>query len=190
MNKELLNKASILQQHGISIWLIGLSGAGKTTISLALEKKLVQQSYFSLIQDADSIRLGLNKGLGFSIEDRRENIRRAAEVSKILVENEIISINAFICPTEEMRQMLFSIIGRKKVFLVYLSTPLEVCELRDVKGMYKKARKGEIKSFTGLDSIFEKPAEANLIIDTSNKKVDECIDLIIKNIEDRIRYKK
>ena len=182
------DKSKFIKQKGLSIWVIGLSGAGKTSIAKALEQRLMQQSYFSLVQDADIVRLGLNRGLGYTLEDRKENIRRAAEVSNFLVQNHVISINAFICPTEEIRQLIFSILRRENVFLIYLSTPIEVCEQRDMKGVYAKARKGELKNFTGISADFYKPVDFDIAIDTSKNTIEDCVEFIFKKIEVRIRF--
>lgn len=189
MTSSQLNKETILRQHGISVWLIGLSGSGKTTISLALEAFLLNKKYFAVVQDADITRKGVNSGLGYSIEDRKENIRRAAEVSKMLVENGIISINAFICPTEEMRKLIFQIIDNEKVMLVHVSTPIEICEKRDAKGLYSEARKGQLKDFTGVGASFEEPKNANISIDTSKLSIDTCVETIYSKLEPLIRIK-
>ena len=134
------------------IWMTGLSGAGKTTISKNLEKELSARGFFTRILDGDVVRNGLNRELGFSIEDRRENIRRIAEVSKLFMDSGIICINSFITPTREIRQMTRQIIGKENLIEVYINASLKVCEERDAKGLYKKAREGRIKNFTGIDS--------------------------------------
>jgi adenylylsulfate kinase len=168
-------KEMIASQRTISIWLVGLSGSGKSTLAYELDTALAAQGYLSVILDGDDVRKGLNSNLGFSEPDRVENIRRIAEVSKLFVNNGVITLNAFICPTEKMRALAKNIIGDEDFLLIYLDSPVEVCEKRDVKGLYKKARKGEIKEFTGISADFEKPKKADLVLDTANNDVDDCV---------------
>lgn len=161
------------------IWLTGLSGSGKTTIALELNKKLKELFYKSYILDGDEIRKGLSSDLGFSLADRKENIRRVSEVCKILLNNITIPIVSFISPIEEDRKLARNIIGSS--FLeVYVKCKLEVCEQRDVKGLYAKARRGEIKNFTGIDSPYEEPLNADVVIDTEHLTVSECVLRIIE----------
>ena len=162
-------------------WLIGLSGAGKTTLSNnvveILEDDLIK------VLDGDILRDGLNSNLSFSIKDRNENIRRVAEVSKLFLDSDFTVINSFITPTEEMRQIARNILGDLYVE-VFIDAPLSICENRDVKGLYKKARSGEIKNFTGIDSVFERPLNPNIIIDTTKGlcvSVDELLNEIKKH---------
>lgn len=159
--------------------MTGLSGSGKSTIAIALERKLFENSFFAQILDGDNIRHGINSNLGFSIEDRRENIRRIAEIAKLYKESGIITICSFISPTREIRQMAREIIGEEDFFEVFIDTPLEICEQRDVKGLYKKARAGEIKGFTGIDSPYEKPMTPVLHIKTVDIGIDEAADEIL-----------
>jgi adenylylsulfate kinase len=168
-------KEQLLHQRSITIWLTGLSGSGKSTLAIALEKELYARGFVCCILDGDNIRSGINSNLGFSPLDRMENIRRIAEVSKLFIEAGIITIAAFISPTYELRKMAASIIGEDNFVEIYISTPLEECERRDVKGLYTQARKGEIKEFTGISAPFETPLNPALSIDTSIFTVDEAI---------------
>ena len=144
------DKEELLHQRGVMLWFTGLSGSGKSTVAIALERELHRRGLLCRILDGDNIRSGINANLGFSEEDRRENIRRIAEVAKLFVDTGIITIAAFISPTEELRQLAAQIIGADDFKEVYISTPLEECERRDVKGLYARARKGEVKNFTGI----------------------------------------
>lgn len=188
--KEIVQRSSkmdLLKQHSKAIWLTGLSGSGKSTIAIALEKRLYDEGYLTQILDGDNIRSGLNNNLGFSPEDRKENIRRIAETTKLFVNCGIISINCFVSPSEEIRQTARVIIGEKDFIEVFIDTPLEVCEERDVKGLYKKARKGEIKNFTGIGAPFEAPKRPNLTISTEGKAIEQSVvelyEFIIKKIK-------
>lgn len=170
-------KEQFLNQKAVVIWMTGLSGSGKSTIAEGLEKKLFDQGYFTQLLDGDNTRVGINNNLGFSIEDRHENIRRIAELSKLFLNSGIICINSFVSPTIEIRQMARDIIGPD--FLeVFINTPLEVCESRDVKGLYAKARAGEIKGFTGIDSPFEAPIQPELEILTENQAISASVDKV------------
>jgi adenylylsulfate kinase len=182
-------KEMIVNQRTVSIWLVGLSGSGKSTLAYELDTALSAQGYLSVILDGDDIRKGLNSNLGFSESDRLENIRRIAEVSKLFVDNGVITLNAFICPSEKMRALAKNIIGDDDFLLIYLDTPVEVCEKRDVKGLYKKARKGEIKEFTGISADFEQPKKADLVLDTANNDIDECMVKLVNFILPRISGK-
>ena len=176
-----------LQQKPIVIWLTGFSGAGKTTIAQALEQLLYQHNYKSVVLDGDNIRGGLNNNLSFSEQDRTENIRRIAEVAKLFCDNGLIVISSFITPLNSMRKMARSIIGDDKFVEVFVNCPIEVCEQRDVKGLYKKARTGEIKNFTGMDAGFEIPDQAELVIDSngtsSEQSVKKLYDYIVSKIK-------
>ena len=174
------DKEKLLGQQGVMLWFTGLSGSGKSTIAVALEQELHRRGRLCRILDGDNIRAGINANLGFSEADRKENIRRIAEVSKLFVDTGIITIAAFISPTEEMRQMAAEIIGRNDFKEIYISTPLEECERRDVKGLYAKARLGEIKNFTGISSPFEVPANPALSLDTSKLTIKESVDALLK----------
>ena len=179
-------KESLLKQRGLMIWFTGLSGSGKSTIAIALERELQNRGLLCRILDGDNIRSGINNNLGFSEEDRVENIRRIAEVGKLFVDTGIITIAAFISPNNRLREMAANIIGKNDFVEVYVSTPLEECERRDVKGLYAKARRGEIKNFTGISAPFEEPAHPDLSLDTSKLSLEESVmellDLIIPRV--------
>ncbi len=182
-------KEKLLNQRARVIWMTGLSGAGKTTIAQHLELELHKKRYLTQVLDGDNIRSGINNNLGFSEEDRYENIRRISEVSKLLMQSGIICINSFISPTTEIREMAKNIIGKNDFIEVFVDAPLEVCEQRDVKGLYEKARKGEIKNFTGIDAPFDKPYDADIILPTDKLSIQECVDLCLSYIEPIIQYK-
>jgi len=167
-----------LSQHSKVLWLTGLSGSGKSTVAQALERRLHNQGYIAQVLDGDNIRSGINSNLGFSLEDRQENIRRIAEVAKLYMNSGIITINSFVSPTIAIRQLAKDIIGEDDFIEVFIDTPLEICEARDVKGLYKKARKGEIKGFTGIDSPYEAPLNADLVVPTENLDIDESAGMI------------
>ena len=177
------DKEELLKQHGLMIWFTGLSGSGKSTIAIALERELQQRGLLCRILDGDNIR---SNYLGFSAEDRVENIRRIAEVGKLFVDTGIITLAAFISPNNEIREMAAGIIGKEDFLEIYVSTPLEECERRDVKGLYAKARRGEIKNFTGISAPFEAPAHPALSLDTSKlslkESVDQLLDLILPKV--------
>jgi len=173
------DKEHFLHQHARSIWMTGLSGAGKTTLGLALEKKLFHLGFFIQLLDGDHVRTGLNKDLRFSDADRTENIRRIAEVNALYNHSGIITINCFISPTHAIRQMARATIGSADFIEVFIKAPLSVCEERDVKGYYRKARQGLIKEFTGVDSPFEEPEHPDLLIDTSFSSVGQCLHKMI-----------
>ena len=180
------DKEELLKQHGLMIWFTGLSGSGKSTIAIALERELQQRGLLCRILDGDNIRSGINNNLGFSAEDRVENIRRIAEVGKLFVDTGIITQAAFISPNNEIREMAAGIIGKEDFLEIYVSTPLEECERRDVKGLYAKARRGEIKNFTGISAPFEAPTHPALSLDTSKlslkESVDQLLDLILPKV--------
>jgi adenylylsulfate kinase len=183
------DKEGLLKQHAQVIWMTGLSGAGKSTIAAGLEKALHNKGYLTQIIDGDNIRSGLNRNLGFSGEDRQENLRRIAEVTKLFLNCGVITINSFITPTKEARKMVKEIVGSSSFIEVYINAPIEVCESRDVKGLYKKARKGLIKDFTGIDSPFEPPENPDVEIQTDQLAVDDAIDKLLKTILPKIEYK-
>jgi len=175
------DKEQLLKQKGMAIWFTGLSGAGKTTIAIALEKEIYEKGFLTQILDGDNIRSGINSNLGFSDADRIENIRRIAEVTKLFVECGIITICCFVSPTEEIRTIAKNIIGKNDFVEVFVNTPLEICEKRDVKGLYAKARKGEIKDFTGINAPFEKPENPTIEI-TDALSIEECVKKILAKI--------
>lgn len=181
------DKEQLLNQRGLMVWFTGLSGSGKSTIAIALECELHRRGLLCRILDGDNIRSGINNNLGFSEEDRVENIRRIAEVGKLFVDTGIITLAAFISPNNALRQMAAEIIGKEDFIEVYVSTPIEVCEQRDVKGLYARARRGEIKDFTGVSAPFEAPEHPDLSLDTSvltlEESVGKLIELILKRNE-------
>ena len=181
------DKENLLNQRGLMIWFTGLSGSGKSTIAIALERELHKRGLLCRILDGDNIRTGINNNLGFSENDRIENIRRIAEVSKLFVDTGIITIAAFISPNNDIRKMASDIIGKDDFMEIYISTPLEECEKRDVKGLYAKARKGEITNFTGISAPFEAPQKPALSIDTSKLSVEESVSVLLELILDRIK---
>jgi adenylylsulfate kinase len=181
-------KEHFLKQKSIVIWFTGLSGSGKTTLASALEHVLFERGHLTQILDGDNIRTGINNNLGFSNEDRVENIRRIAEVAKLFLDAGIVTICAFVSPTDIIRHMVSNIVGKENFYEVYVSTPLEVCEQRDVKGLYAKARAGIIKDFTGISAPFEVPDNANLTIDTTEATLEQCSSLLLEKILPIIQY--
>ena len=175
-------KELFLKQRARVIWMTGLSGSGKTTIAIGVEKELQKRGFLTQILDGDNIRTGINKNLGFSEEDRFENIRRIAEVSKLFVNCGIITINCFVSPTLAIREQAKEIIGYADFREIYVNASYQECEKRDVKGLYKKARNGEIKNFTGLDAPFEAPENAFLEIKTADMSIEESVDCLVKAI--------
>ncbi len=184
INKE--QKEKLLNQRAKVLWFTGLSGSGKTTLGASVEKELFNKGYLTQILDGDNIRSGINRNLKFTEEDRVENIRRIAEVTKLFLNCGVIAINCFISPTKEARDMAKSIIGKEGLIEVYVSTPIEICEQRDTKGLYAKARKGEIKNFTGISSPFEVPENPDIIVNTAELTLEEStqkiLDFLIKEI--------
>ena len=172
-------REELLGQRGMMIWFTGLSGSGKSTVALGVERELHRRGLLCRILDGDNIRSGINAGLGFTADDRRENIRRIAEVGKLFVDTGIITLAAFVSPTNEYRQMARDIIGADDFFEVYVSTPLEECERRDVKGLYARARRGEVKDFTGISAPFETPEHPALSIDTSKQPLDVSVEQVL-----------
>lgn len=180
------DKEKFLKQRGLTVWFTGLSGSGKSTVASALEQILATRGFLCKVLDGDNIRTGLNSNLGFSAEDRTENIRRISEVCKLFDDTGIITIASFVSPTEDLRKIARDIIGKEDFFEVYMSTPLEECERRDVKGLYARARKGEVKNFTGISAPFDVPANADICIDTTDITPEEAAQRIIDRIEGRI----
>ena len=184
------DKEELLHQHSVMIWFTGLSGSGKSTIAIALERELQKRGLLCRILDGDNIRSGINNNLEFSEEDRVENIRRIAEIGKLFVDTGIITIAAFISPNNDIREMAANIIGKENFLEIFVSTPIEECERRDVKGLYAKARRGEIKNFTGISAPFEAPANPALSIDTSKLSVEESVNKLLELILPKISFKK
>ena len=173
------DKEALLGQRGIMIWFTGLSGSGKSTVAIALERELQKRELLCRILDGDNIRSGINNNLGFSAEDRVENIHRIAEIGKLFVDTGIITLAAFISPNNDIREMAARIIGKEDFMEIYVSTPLEECERRDVKGLYAKARRGEIRNFTGISAPFEAPEHPALSLDTSVLSVEESVNQLL-----------
>ena len=174
------DKEQLLHQRGIMIWMTGLSGSGKSTVAIGVERELHKRGILCRILDGDNIRAGINSNLGFSAEDRRENIRRIAEIGKLFVDTGIVTIACFVSPTLELRQMAREIIGEKDFREVYIATPLEECERRDVKGLYARARRGEVKDFTGISAPFEAPTHPDLSLDTSQMTLKQEVDAVVE----------
>lgn len=174
------DKEQLLGQRGVMLWFTGLSGSGKSTVAMALERELQRRGRLCRILDGDNIRTGINAGLGFSPEDRKENIRRIAEVGKLFVDTGIITLAAFVSPTEELRQMARHIIGEADFKEIFISTPLAECEKRDVKGLYARARRGEVKDFTGISAPFEQPEHPALALDTSHLSLKESVNKLLE----------
>jgi len=171
-----------LGQKSKVFWLTGLSGSGKSTIAQHLERKLHNEGFFAQVLDGDNIRSGINSNLSFSPEDRAENIRRIAEIAKLYLNSGVITINSFISPTKAIRAKAAEIVGTVDFIEIFINTPLEICEARDVKGLYKKARAGEIKGFTGIDAPYEAPENPALDVQTANKTIEESVDEIFEYI--------
>ncbi|WP_300909950.1 adenylyl-sulfate kinase [uncultured Bacteroides sp.] len=184
------DKEELLGQHGVMIWFTGLSGSGKSTIAIALERELHKRGLLCRILDGDNIRTGINNNLGFTEADRIENIRRIAEVSKLFLDTGIITIAAFISPNNDIREMAADIIGQDDFLEIYVSTPLGECERRDVKGLYAKARRGEIKNFTGISAPFEAPLHPALTLDTSVLSLEESVGKLLDLVLSKIQIKK
>jgi len=179
-------KEKLLNQKGIVIWLIGLSGSGKSTLARALENQLYKEGHFTQLLDGDNLRTGLNKDLGFSNEDRVENLRRTAETARLFANSGVITICSFITPTEVSRIQIREIL-KDLYFEVFVECPLEECERRDVKGIYAKARKGEIKNFTGIDAPFEDPVNPNLVLKTHKDDLESCLKKLRDSIQSGIK---
>ncbi|MCP5536794.1 MAG: adenylyl-sulfate kinase [Akkermansiaceae bacterium] len=178
-------KETLLGQKGLVVWLYGISGSGKSTIAIAAEKVLHKQGRMTTILDGDNLRTGLNKHLGFSDDDRRENIRRAANVAKIFAEQGIVTLVSVITPRHELRDLARDIIG-DDYFEVFVKASYDVCEQRDVKGLYAKAAIGEIANFTGKDSAFEEPTSPDLVIETEDQSVEDSVFVLLEAVRDRI----
>ena len=188
MSRE--DKESLLGQHGIMVWFTGLSGSGKSTVAMGVERELHAQGILCRILDGDNVRAGINNNLGFSAEDRNENIRRIAEVGKLFVQTGIVTLACFVSPTNDLRRMAREIVGDGDFLEVYVSTPIEECERRDVKGLYARARRGEVKNFTGISAPFEAPEHADVSIDTSKLTLEESVGLLTREIIKRVKSNK
>lgn len=179
-------RAELLQQKPLLIWFTGLSGSGKSTLAVQLEAVLHGKGYKTYLLDGDNIRAGINKDLSFTDADRIENIRRIGEVANLMLDAGVVVLSAFISPFQADRDQVKKIVGADSYFEVFVDTPLEVCEQRDVKGLYKKARAGEIKNFTGIDSAYEIPASPDIIIQTHILSVNDSLDLLFSAVDKKI----
>ncbi len=181
VNKK--DREKLLKQKGIILWFTGLSGSGKSTVANEVAYQLHKRGNFSYVLDGDNIRHGLNKDLGFSQDDRNENIRRISEVAKLFSDAGIITCTAFISPYRKLRNFCREIAGPGRFFEVYCKAALDTCEKRDPKGLYKKAREGEIKNFTGIDSPYEEPENPEIIVDTDKYDIEESAKLVIEKLK-------
>ena len=182
-------KETLLNQRGLVVWLYGLSGSGKSTLATALERRLHEEGVFTQVLDGDNIRTGLNNNLGFSDEDRSENIRRIAEVAKLFAMAGVVTITSFICPRNELRTLAREIVGQADFLEVYVECSFETCEQRDVKGLYAKAKAGQVQNFTGRDSSFEAPEprdSSDLILNTDNQAEGESLDQLYHAVRPRV----
>lgn len=180
-------RETLLQQRAKVIWLYGLSGSGKSTLATALERKLNAEGRLTTVLDGDIVRTGLNRGLGFSDDDRRENIRRVAEVARLFVNSGVVTIASFITPTRALRNLARQIVGEDDFLEVYVSASFEACAQRDRKGLYAKAGQGEIKQFTGKDSLFEAPDHADLIIETEKETPEQSLEKLAAFLAPKIK---
>lgn len=178
----------LLNQKPLLIWFTGLSGSGKSTLAVQLEAKLYDEGFKTYLLDGDNIRTGINKDLTFTDAGRVENIRRIGEVGKLMVDAGLVVLSAFISPFEADRQQVKNIVGDENYFEVFVDTPLEICEQRDVKGLYKKARAGEVKNFTGIDSPYERPTSPNIRIETDKISVEDAVEKLVERIKEKIKY--
>lgn len=181
------NRENIKNHRSMVIWFTGLSGSGKSTIASALHKRLTENKMHSYVLDGDNIRLGINSDLDFSAEARSENIRRISEIAKLFVDAGVITITSFISPFIEDRAKARHIIGDADFIEVYVDCPLEVCEQRDVKGLYARARKGEIKNFTGIDSPYEAPSSPEITVKSHEMSIDHCVDAVLIELEKKLK---
>ena len=175
-------RAQIKHQTSMCLWMTGLSGAGKSTLANALEQELYKKGKHTYILDGDNLRHGLNSDLGFSEADRNENVRRAAEAAQLMVDAGLIVIVGLISPFKKERELARNLFKENQFKEIYISTSLQECEQRDVKGLYEKVRRGEVKDFTGIDSPYEPPENPDVIIDTQNKSISECVQLILEKV--------
>lgn len=181
------DKEALLGQHGLCIWMTGLSGSGKSTIAAELERQLHALGIHTMVLDGDNVRTGINNNLGFSEAERTENIRRIAEVAKLFVGNGTVTICCFVSPTIAIREQARTIIGATDFVEVFVDTPLEECERRDVKGLYAKARAGELKDFTGISAPFEPPTHADIVLSTTERTPADCAGAVCTTLLPRIR---
>lgn len=182
-------REALFNQRGTLIWFTGLSGSGKSTLAVQLEAQLHEMGFKTYLLDGDNIRSGLNKDLSFADEGRIENIRRIGEVSKLFLDAGLVVLSAFISPFKSDREQVKQIVGADSFIEVFVDAPIEVCEKRDVKGLYKKARAGEVKNFTGIDSPYEAPQNADVHIPTHELSVDQSIEKLLNNLLPKVRLK-
>lgn len=180
------DKENLLGQRGLLVWFTRLSGSGKSTVAMGLERELHARGILCRILDGDNVRAGINNNLGFSAEDRKENIRRIAEVGKLFVQTGVVTLACFVSPTREIRQMASDIVGADDFVEVFVSTPIEECERRDVKGLYARARRGEVKDFTGISAPFEAPLSPALDIDTSVMPLEKSVDAVLQLVLQKV----
>ena len=181
------DKEALLGQRGCVVWMTGLSGSGKSTIAIGLERRLHEQGIFTQVLDGDNVRTGINNNLGFSEADRTENIRRIAEVAKLFAGSGAVTICCFVSPTLAIREQAKAIIGAEDFIEVFVDTPLEECERRDVKGLYAKARAGEVKDFTGISAPFEAPEKPDVRLETAGREPEATIDDLYEHLLPRVR---
>ena len=190
-SKDLLSrtdKEKLLNQKGIVLWLTGLSGSGKTTLAKAVSEQLHNNGFLTQVLDGDNIRLGINNNLSFTLEDRLENIRRTAEIAKLFVDCGVVTICCLVSPTEKIRSLAKEIIGKEDFFEIFINTPLNICEERDVKGLYVMARKGEVKNFTGISAPFENPKSPSLEIKTEGVNIATSTKEMMEAILPKISF--
>lgn len=190
-SKDLLSrteKEKLLNQKGIVLWLTGLSGSGKTTLAKTFSEQLHNDGFLTQVLDGDNIRLGINNNLSFTLEDRMENIRRTAEMAKLFVDCGIVTICCLVSPTEKIRTLAKEIIGKEDFFEIFINTPLNICEERDVKGLYAMARKGEVKNFTGISAPFENPKSPSLEIKTEGVNIATSTKEMMEAILPKISF--
>jgi len=176
-----------LGQRPVTVWLTGLSGAGKSTIAVELERRLMDDARPCYLLDGDNVRAGINRDLGFGAGDRRENIRRVAEIARLMNDAALIAVTAFISPYRADRQMAREIVGAERFIEVYLDAPLEICEQRDPKGLYRKARAGQIADFTGISAPYEIPEAPALVLATGTRRVQDCVAELFALVGERVR---
>jgi len=183
------DRAKIKHQKPTILWFTGLSGSGKSTIANAVEERLYERGIHTYLLDGDNIRSGLNSDLGFGDSDRVENIRRIAEVSKLFLDAGLIVLTAFISPHKSQRDRVRSMVEEGEFIEIFIDTPIEICAKRDPKGLYKRAKRGEIKNFTGIDSIYEAPKNPEIRIDTTQYSIEESADIIVNYLKERGYFK-
>jgi len=182
------SRSGLKKHKPLLLWFTGLSGSGKSTIANAVEKALVEKGIHTYTLDGDNVRNGLNKNLSFSAEDRTENIRRIAEVANLMVDAGLVVLAAFVSPYREDRENISKVVGKANFIEVFVNTPLEECEKRDVKGLYKKARAGEINNFTGINAPYEAPIDPEIEIDTTTTSIEDSVAIILKHIEEKLKH--